>query len=272
MKRVLLFGVFYVLTLANICFGAVLGQNEKGVYCVKDDGQLAVSEWVTIDTDGQGIVEYYYYFGTDGIMLKSTYTPDGYLVNENGQWVKDGFVQTKNMPKKKNPYLLESIKNSIQHCKVSKVELLYNPGEYNVMIDIKNTGKLFDVYGAEINGKKYYTSEGNLLRLSRPKYQNKVMVGNFAGAEVSGFSLYDNRQYVSVKENIDIDKNITSLICLMEAQSGSNEEDYYFIIDCNSLGLIGVREVDSSYVDSLGGKDNTYWGGKYDSRWGGLIR
>lgn len=35
-----------------------------------------------------------YYFDPSGNMLSSTTTPDGYQVNENGEWVVDGVVQT----------------------------------------------------------------------------------------------------------------------------------------------------------------------------------
>jgi D-alanyl-D-alanine carboxypeptidase len=30
----------------------------------------------------------YYYVGTDGVMLTSTTTPDGYKVDASGKWVK----------------------------------------------------------------------------------------------------------------------------------------------------------------------------------------
>ncbi len=51
-----------------------------------DDG------WEWIDGDNDGIAERYY-FGEDGYLLTDTVTPDGYTVNEDGAWVKDGEVQ-----------------------------------------------------------------------------------------------------------------------------------------------------------------------------------
>lgn len=51
------------------------------------DGSYSKSSWQAIDGK-------WYYFDAEGWMLSSTTTPDGYTVNENGQWVKDGVVQT----------------------------------------------------------------------------------------------------------------------------------------------------------------------------------
>ena len=49
--------------------------------------------WQWIDKDGDGMAECYY-FGPFGTTYTSTTTPDGYTVNEYGQWTVDGVVQT----------------------------------------------------------------------------------------------------------------------------------------------------------------------------------
>ena len=59
----------------------VLGKDEKWYY-LKPDGNMAVSQWV------MGKDERWYYVGKDGAMLTSTPTPDGYVVNETGAWVR----------------------------------------------------------------------------------------------------------------------------------------------------------------------------------------
>ena len=55
--------------------------------------------WMWIDDNGDGIAECYYFNpmsdGTRGKLYKSTKTPDGYQVNEKGQWVVNNVVQTK---------------------------------------------------------------------------------------------------------------------------------------------------------------------------------
>ncbi|WP_049962230.1 hypothetical protein [Oribacterium sp. FC2011] len=50
--------------------------------------------WNWLDPNQDGVMECYY-FNDDGTYLTNTTTPDGYLVDENGAWIKDGVVQTK---------------------------------------------------------------------------------------------------------------------------------------------------------------------------------
>lgn len=50
--------------------------------------------WQWIDGNNDGIAECYY-FDSNGYMLASTTTPDGFTVNANGAWTVNGVVQTK---------------------------------------------------------------------------------------------------------------------------------------------------------------------------------
>ena len=90
-------GLVMLLTLCvgTSVFAGTLGTNANGVYYVKDDGKLATSEWVTIDLDADGSFEYYY-FNDGSVLLTNTITPDGYQVNETGQWVENGVVKKVN--------------------------------------------------------------------------------------------------------------------------------------------------------------------------------
>lgn len=90
-------GLVMLLTLCvgTSVFAGTLGTNVNGVYYVKDDGKLATSEWVTIDLDADGMLEYYY-FNDGSALLTNTITPDGYQVNETGQWVENGVVKKVN--------------------------------------------------------------------------------------------------------------------------------------------------------------------------------
>lgn len=57
--------------------------------------------WHWIDDNGDGTAECYYFNpvsdGFMGKLYRSGVTPDGYLVNEKGQWIKDGLVQRKQL-------------------------------------------------------------------------------------------------------------------------------------------------------------------------------
>lgn len=57
-------------------------------------GNFAASEWLWIDGNNDGIAECYC-FDSTSFMYANTTTPDGYTVNENGAWVVNGVVQTK---------------------------------------------------------------------------------------------------------------------------------------------------------------------------------
>ena len=67
--------------------------NDVGNYWTyeKSDGTGARNEWLWIDRNNDRLAECYY-FDADGKMLTSTTTPDGYKVNENGEWVSEGSV------------------------------------------------------------------------------------------------------------------------------------------------------------------------------------
>lgn len=67
---------------------------------VSDGSQGAMcTGWHWIDSDGDGIAECYFFNpvseGTKGRLFQNSVTPDGYEVNEKGQWVTAGAVQTK---------------------------------------------------------------------------------------------------------------------------------------------------------------------------------
>lgn len=59
-------------------------------YYNKKDYYKSTWQWLDINSDG---VYECYYFNFFGHMLKNGKTPDGYYVNEEGQWVVDGAVQ-----------------------------------------------------------------------------------------------------------------------------------------------------------------------------------
>ena len=58
-------------------------------------GEKQSGGWMWIDANGDGTRECYYFDTNDGHMYVSTTTPDGYTVNEKGQWTENGIVQTK---------------------------------------------------------------------------------------------------------------------------------------------------------------------------------
>lgn len=52
-----------------------------------------IDGWVWQDMNGDGVFECYYY--ENGFLKRNQTTPDGYIVNIEGQWILDGIVQKK---------------------------------------------------------------------------------------------------------------------------------------------------------------------------------
>ena len=63
--------------------------------------------WQWLDLNNDGVYECYY-FNVLGHMTKNSTTPDGYKVNEKGEWVVDGVVQRKD-----NIGVMESINSNL---------------------------------------------------------------------------------------------------------------------------------------------------------------
>lgn len=69
---------YYFDESGNMAFNTLIDYDNK-TYHVDSEGKMSVNQWVNYN-------EVYYYAGEDGIILKSTITPDGYTVDENGAW------------------------------------------------------------------------------------------------------------------------------------------------------------------------------------------
>lgn len=95
--KVMCIGAILSVLSANAAFAGVWvkGQepNQDKWWYQNDDGTYAQNGWFWIDGNHDGIAEYYY-FDSEGWALTNTVTPDGNQVNENGEWVLNGTVQT----------------------------------------------------------------------------------------------------------------------------------------------------------------------------------
>lgn len=90
MKKILVTVIACAAMMLAMTLTAFAGSWEQtnGAWKYKnDDGSYVKGAWQWIDGKC-------YCFDTNGNMYANTTTPDGYLVNENGEWVVDGVVQT----------------------------------------------------------------------------------------------------------------------------------------------------------------------------------
>ena len=95
MKKMLalLLGAALTLTAAAPAFAGMWRSDGKGWWYDNQDGTYIAGGWAWIDGNNDGIAECYY-FGNDGYLWTDIRTPDGYLVNRDGQWIVNGQVQT----------------------------------------------------------------------------------------------------------------------------------------------------------------------------------
>jgi len=82
-KRLVALTMISCLTVSSsiISFAGEWRSDEHGWWYVNDDGHYPTDTW-------QEISGKYYYFGSDGYMLHSTTTPDGFQVGSDGAWIE----------------------------------------------------------------------------------------------------------------------------------------------------------------------------------------
>ena len=119
--------IFKCLIIILICFISINSYATQLVYSriYYDKDNYYISSWQWLELKNDGIYECYY-FNVLGHMYKNGTTPDGYQVNENGEWVVDGIVQRKSSVE---------IKELID-TNISTISSTYNTKNY-VIIDVK---------------------------------------------------------------------------------------------------------------------------------------
>lgn len=97
-KKVLLITLPATLFLSFQAFAGQWKSDMNGWWYQEDDGSYLTNGWYWLDGNGDGTAECYY-FGKDGYLVKEHGYADGYYVDENGAWMVDGKVQTKQVEK-----------------------------------------------------------------------------------------------------------------------------------------------------------------------------
>ena len=87
------FNILCLIFIFLLCFASIsLSIKDNHYYFNSKDYYKSCWQWLDLNSDG---VYECYYFNVLGHMYKNGITPDGYKVNENGEWVVDGIVQRK---------------------------------------------------------------------------------------------------------------------------------------------------------------------------------
>ncbi len=92
--RISKFNIMCLVFVLLLCFASFsLSIKDNHYYYNNKDYYKSCWQWLDLNNDG---LYECYYFNVLGHMYKNGTTPDGYKVNENGEWVVDGVVQRKN--------------------------------------------------------------------------------------------------------------------------------------------------------------------------------
>ena len=88
----MLASALFTAAFAGNCFAGSWKEELGKWWYDLGDGTRATG-WQWIDSDGDGKAESYF-FDAEGNLLTGTMTPDGFEVDENGAWIKNGKIQT----------------------------------------------------------------------------------------------------------------------------------------------------------------------------------
>lgn len=94
------FTVVSIFMFSTTAFAAGWKQDNVGWWYQNENGTYPQKEWKWIDGNGDGVSECYY-FNPSGYCMMNTVTPDGFSVNENGEWAVNGVVQTQTRKQEK---------------------------------------------------------------------------------------------------------------------------------------------------------------------------
>lgn len=120
-KKIIIICLVLSISLYFIAFSLSIKDN----HYYYNNKEYYKSCWQWLDLDSDGIYECYY-FNVLGHIYKNGTTPDGYKVNENGEWIVDGIVQRKNNIEVKD----------LIDINISTISSTYNTKNY-VIIDVK---------------------------------------------------------------------------------------------------------------------------------------
>lgn len=106
------------LLFVTTSFAGDWKQDDKGWRYQEDDGTYPSNSWKEINNN-------WYYFNEGGYMLSDTTTPDGYIVNKSGEWVKPKETVAPSSTAKK--YTFSEKDRWVSKGKIPEGEYVYYP-------------------------------------------------------------------------------------------------------------------------------------------------
>lgn len=165
-KKILFVLVAIFISMATITsFAGEWKQDNNGWWYQRDNLTFPTNTWEEIN-------DKWYYFNDGGNMLSNTTTPDGYTVNESGEWVESKKVE---IPITSKKYIFDKYGDWVDNGKIPEGEYIYysdtqmrNPivyGSSSLMSSTFNYIKIFK--GDSINSGTYIpVSDAGILDIA----------------------------------------------------------------------------------------------------------
>lgn len=168
-------------------------------------GEKQSGGWMWIDADGDGTRECYYFDTNDGHMYVSTTTPDGYTVNEKGQWTENGIVQTKTRANTTNTQTTENADNIPTY---DPAGYLPNGLSKTAFLMANNTREQNKVYGEirVVTPDEYLTY---IAKIEAGEIEPGALRGKGSGLTVyykNGFCVYYPRKGTTTDKTVGTEK------------------------------------------------------------------
>lgn len=140
LKNKLIIKTTLIIVLIILTFNTfALSIKDNRYYYNNKDYYKSCWQWLDLNNDG---VYECYYFNVLGYMTKNSTTPDGYIVNENGEWIVDGVVQRKD-----SIGVMESINSNlgIININMSSNIVLEANNDFSMYLDNFINDRVFDI-------------------------------------------------------------------------------------------------------------------------------
>ena len=231
----------------------------KGWWYDFGNGTWTSSSWQWIDGNNDGTAECYY-FDRFGYCILNGATPDGYQVNENGAWIENGAVQTRNVAVN-TAGQNNAASNTKKNTSANASEEVQEDGSEQLVSDKKAKNNAVKLYGKDAiiqecrresqirsnrekktyrDGFSFYkgdyiefTNDGNNTHLKATVFPEE---GNWGRNNILSLEVYNENDDVLYKsEDIRYDTKAFTID-----------------VDISGSEKIGIRAVDGSWPYSIG--------------------